>query len=188
MTNGPVGNMPSTAPTTPHAELPTLAEPNGSGAMLRFRERVRARTGTAELLAFRLGRERFAFDVRALDEALESPAVGPVPVGGASILAGLLRHGERSIPVFDTGRVLGVPGAPRAHVLVMRSGTRRIGLLVDEVDDVITLDLGAIKLPPFDAGDDLLLGVTWGADDLTAILDARALITLCQQRAPETCA
>ena len=83
--------------------------------MLRFRERVRARTGTAELLAFRLGRERFAFDVRALDEALESPAVGPVPVGGPSILAGLLRHGERSIPVFDTGRVLGVPGAPRAH-------------------------------------------------------------------------
>jgi chemotaxis signal transduction protein len=96
-----------------------------------------------------------------------------------------MRHGEHSIPVFDTGRVLGVSDTRGGNVLVMRSGTRRIGLVVDDVDDVITIDLSAIKPPPFDGGDDLLLGVTWGDDDLTSILDARALITLCQHRAPE---
>lgn len=169
----------------PHVAEATTAEPNGSGVMLRFRERVRSRVGTAELLAFRLGCERFAFDVRALDEALESPAIGLVPTGGASILAGLMRHGEHSIPVFDTGRVLGVAGTRGGNVLVMRSGTRRIGLIVDDVDDVITIDLGAIRPPPFEGGDDLLLGVTWGDDDLTSILDARALITFCQHRVPE---
>ena len=105
-------------------------------------------------------------------------------MGGAATLAGLMRHGERSIPVFDAGRLLGVPGTRGEHVLVMRSGSRRIGLLVDQVDDVITLELGTITPPQFDSGADFLLGVRWGAADLTSILAARALISLCQQRAP----
>jgi len=163
-------------------------------AFVRFRDRVRARAGSAELLAFRLGGERFAFDVRALDEAVDQPRVDPTPASGAAILSGLMRHAGRSIPVFDTARVLGVrrdavaTSSAASQVLVMRSGARRIGLMVDEIDDVITLELASIQPPPFDAGDDLLIGVTWGGDDLTAILDARALIVHCQQRAPEAVA
>jgi chemotaxis signal transduction protein len=175
----------------------TPADAHGSAAVLRFRERVRARIGTAELLAFRVGAEHFAFDVRALDEAIEAPTIhaAPLSVGmaadgvpgsgapAAPVLRGLAHVGERSIPVFDTARLLGVrEGGVAAHVLVMRSGTRRIGLIADEVDDVITVDLAAIKPPPIDAGDELLLGVTWDGTVLTSILDARALITACQHR------
>lgn len=212
----PSASSRSTAVTTPPpvslssaSATATPADVHGSAAVVRFRERVRARIGTAELLAFRLGDERFAFDVRALDEAIEAPvihrapvddaeagATGPAPgVGnraasgagapGAAILCGLAHVGERSIPVFDTARLLGVRATRGAgHVLVMRSGTRRIGLLADEVDDVVTVDLAAIKPPPIDAGDELLLGVTWDGAALTGILDARALITACQQRGP----
>lgn len=168
-----------------------VTSPSAPPAFVRFRDRVRARVGSAELLAFWLGRERFAFDVRALDEAVDHPRVDPTPVDGAAILVGLMRHADRSIPVFETARVLGVRRERAAscsegsQVLVMRSGARRIGLLVDAIDDVITLELASIQPPPFDAGDDLLIGVHWGADDLTAILDARALIVHCQQRAPE---
>ncbi|MCC6928545.1 MAG: chemotaxis protein CheW [Gemmatimonadaceae bacterium] len=167
--------------------------PSSLSAFVRFRDRVRARTGSAELLAFRLGDERFAFDVRALDEAVDQPHVEMTPVNGAAILVGLMRHADRSIPVFDTARVLGVRrdtlaavDAP-SQVLVMRSGARRIALLVDAIDDVVTLELTTIQPPPFDAGDELLIGVTWNGEDgdLTAILDARALIVHCQQRAPE---
>lgn len=173
------------------APAPGAAEPNAVPAFVRFRDRVRARAGTAELLAFRLGGERFAFDVRALDEAIDQPQVDACPTSAGSILVGILRHGGRTIPVFDTARILGVSVGPKtagtdaAQVLVMRSGARRIALLVDAIDDVVTLALATIKPPPFDGPDDLLIGVTWGSDDLTAILDARALITLCQQRAPE---
>ncbi len=158
--------------------------PIASAALVRFRERVRARIGTAELLAFQLGRERFAFDVRALDEALDAPAIDRVVTHDASVMVGLLRLAGRTIPVFDAGRILGVGASRGEHVLVMRSAARRIGLLVDDVHDVFTLDLGTVKPSPFDAGDDLLLGVTWGDDDLTSILDARALIVTCQQRVP----
>jgi len=191
---------PLDAPLAPVRVTATPADPHGSAAVLRFRERVRARIGTAELLAFRVGAERFAFDVRALDEAIAAPPIHPAP--GADVprapaaaaatpspghklpvLRGLAHVGARSIPVFDTARLLGVrEQGPAGHVLVMRSGTRRIGLIADEVDDVITVDLAAIKPPPVDAGDELLLGVTWDGTVLTAILDARALITACQHR------
>ncbi len=197
--------MPPTPVLTPDTAL-TPAEPNGTPAVLRFRERVRARTGTAELLAFRVGGERFAFDVRALDEAIDAPPCERSPfappadnaacapcsaVGSArsraepshgAILCGISRIGMRSIPIFDTARLLGVRGASAgAQVLVMRSGARRIGLVADEVDAVITIDLATIKPPPVDAGDELLLGVTWDGDEVTGILDARALIATCQQ-------
>ncbi|MEP7380115.1 MAG: chemotaxis protein CheW [Gemmatimonadota bacterium] len=194
---------------TPDTAL-TPAEPNGTPTVLRFRERVRARTGTAELLAFRVGGERFAFDVRALDEAIDAPplerspfapptddaACAPRPAVGSTrsrpepsqgtILRGISRVGTRSIPIFDTARLLGVCGAGAgAHVLVMRSGARRIGLIADEVDDVITIDVATIKPPPVDVGDELLLGVTWDGDEVTGVLDARALIAACQQRSVE---
>ncbi|HEX4935611.1 MAG TPA: chemotaxis protein CheW [Gemmatimonadaceae bacterium] len=182
------GSQPLAADAAAAAEAVAAAAPPG---FQRFRDRVRAGVGAAELLAFRLGAERFAFDVRALDEAVDQPRVDAAPGRGPTILAGLMRHGDRSIPVFDTARVLGVARTRRAlpgdgaPVLVMRSGGRRIGLLVDDVDDIKSVELGTIQPPPFEAGDDLLIGVTWDADDLTAILDARALITHCQQRASE---
>lgn len=189
---------------------PTPAEPNGTPTVLRFRERVRARIGTAELLAFRTGGERFAFDVRALDEAVDAPVLERFPlaahdpmgsatsatggaqtVGRAERLAdrrfrGIARLGVRSIPVFDTARLLGVTGESiGTQLLVMRSGARRIGLLADDVDDVIAIDLSTIKPPPVDAGDELLLGVTWDGHEVTGILDARALIAACQQHCVE---
>lgn len=175
--------LPSSAPRVAQAfPAVTSAEPNGSPAALRFRERVRSRIGTAELLAFCVGTERFAVDVRALDEALDAPPIERLVLAAGAILVGLTRFGNRSIPVFDAGRLLGLPMALGGQLLILRSGTSRIGLLVDQVDDVITLDLGTIKPPPFDAGDELLLGVTWQHAQLTGILDARALITMCQQR------
>ena len=157
------------------------AEPNGSAATLRFRERVRTRVGLAELLVFRAGGERFAFDVRALDQVLDAPDVDALPRDEPTMV-GLTMHHARPIPVFDTSRLLGMSATSGRTVLVMRSGHRRLGLLVDEVDDVTTIDLSRLHPPPFDTGDDLLLGVAWSNGVLTAILDARALITACQPR------
>lgn len=199
------------------ARLPdiTPAEPNGAPAVLRFRERVRSRIGSAEVLAFRVGGEHFAFDVRALDEAIETPTIDPLPFAPAraqvepaskarqdsasapstsvhstrdarAMIRGLVRMAGRSIPVFDTAALLGVRDAGEGgQLLVMRSGSRRIGLLADEVDDVCLVELATIQPPPVENGDDLLLGVTWDGQHVTGILDARTLIQACQQRGSE---
>ena len=44
-----------------------------------FRGRVRSRTGTAELLVFRIGVERFAVELRMVDEVIDLPKIHHVP-------------------------------------------------------------------------------------------------------------
>ncbi len=152
---------------------PAVTAPNDSSPV-RFRDRVRSRSGLAELFLFALGDERFAVDVRAVDEVLESPAITPVP-GAPHAVAGVCRYGEGSLGVVQAGTLLGVDGALSRSVLVMRRGDERVGLLVDDVEDVVLLDLSTLGPPPYDA-DDFLLAVHWDREVLTAIIDARALV------------
>jgi chemotaxis signal transduction protein len=165
-------------PSTPASPLDVV----GGAVPQRFRDRVRARAGASDVLAFRVGAERFACDVRALDEAIDSPDVAPAP--GARVVAfeGVVRLSGRSVPVFDAGALLGVTGGERRQMLLLRAGDERVGLLVDDVEDVVSLPLVSIQSPPVDGGDDLLLGVTWDGTVLTAVLDARALVVACQHR------
>ncbi len=151
----------------------TIPAPN-DGSPVRFRDRVRGRHGLAELFLFALGDERFGVDVRAVEEVLESADITPVP-GAPAAVAGVCRYGEGSLGVVHAGTLLGVDGACSRSVLVMRRGDARLGLLVDDVDDVVLLDLSTLGPPPYDA-DDFLLAVHWDETVLTAIIDARALV------------
>lgn len=166
------------APSTPAGAVAAV----GSAMPQRFRDRVRARTGASDVLAFHVGAERFAVDVRALDEAIDAPAVATPPGARVAALAGVVRLAGRAVPVFDAGELLGVCSGARRQLLLLRAGEARVGLLVDEVDDVVSLPFATIQPPPFDGGDDLLLGVTWGSGLLTGILDARALVVSCLHR------
>lgn len=150
----------------------------GDGTFLRFRDRARARSGTADLLTFRIGTERFAFDIRAVDEILDDAALQPVPEAPAPLI-GVTSYRGRPLAVFEPAGFLGITHRVGATVLVMRSGERRIGLVVDDVDDVESFDLSMLAPPPFDAGDDLLLGVVWRDGVLTSVVDARALVGAC---------
>lgn len=154
---------PSLTPSLPNESIP-----------IRFRDRVRARAGTGELFVFRLGDERFACDVRAVDEVLESPLLYPLP-GAPPMVAGVCQHAGRTLHVVQTSAILGVEGRGARTVLVMRRGLSHIGLLVDDVEEVRSLELGALRSPPYET-DDLLLAVHWDGDDLLAVLDARAVI------------
>jgi chemotaxis signal transduction protein len=161
--------------TTPTGLSPL---PNADPATMRFRERVRARVGMAEMLAFHVGGERFGFDLRAVDEILESLQLQRLP--DASLpLAGVCSHDGRTIPVFLPSVPLGVAPPVGTTVLVMRSGTRRVGLLVDDVDEVELVDLSGVRDAPFESTDELLLGILWRNEILTAVLDARAVVAAC---------
>ena len=174
----------SIADSGPHpivalSDSPAAPAPGtGEGSFLRFRDRTRARSGTAELLTFRIGTERFAFDIRAVDEILDDVTLQPVPEAPAALI-GVTTFRGRPLPVFEPSGFLGITRRLGSTVLVMRSGERRIGLLIDDVDDVESFDLSALANSPFDCGDELLLGIVWREGALTSVLDARALIGAC---------
>jgi chemotaxis signal transduction protein len=160
--------------TTPQG-TPFTTDP----ASMRFRDRVRARVGVADLLVFRVGEERFAIELRSVDEAVESPALRAIPEATAA-LVGVFSHRELLLPLYSSAAILGVEAGIGATALVMRSGTRRVGLAVDEVEDVLHVDLTELRnAPDDDRADDVLLALMLREGVLIAVVDARALLSAC---------
>ncbi|MEP7344823.1 MAG: chemotaxis protein CheW [Gemmatimonadaceae bacterium] len=153
-----------------------------SSAPLRFRERAKARLGLADVLVFRVGTERFAVDLQAVEETLESIDVHSVPESSPSVI-GVFAHGDQFIPLYDAAVVLGMmaPVDSCTAALVMRGGGRRIGLAVADVEDVVALELSTLRnIPERVWNDELLLGLVMVSGLLIGLLDARALLSACQ--------
>jgi chemotaxis signal transduction protein len=154
--------------------------PSTSVASASWRDRVRSRTGIEELLTFHIGGERFATSLAAIEEAVERPDVYRVPEMRDSML-GVFSLRGRLIPVCSPVRAFGVElRAAEATVLLLRMGARHIGVAVDDVDDVITLDLALVRpAPGIDDADGVLLGVVRQGNDLIAIVDPDAIVAAC---------
>jgi len=145
-----------------------------------LRERVRERSGLADLLMFRIGEELFATDLSSVEEAVTLPEIHHLPEMPAAMLGAFNLRG-RLTPVYSPSHVIGVPlrGAAQAALLV-RSGTRRLGLAVDDVEDVFQVDLATVReAPGTDDADGILLGVAHHGQELVAIVDAEALVAAC---------
>lgn len=174
------------APTAPSAPSAASAASAAAGAELApdgsFADRVRSRTGKADLLVFRVGTELFAAVLTAIEEALELPRLSHLPEMPPSML-GVISLRGRMLPAYSPARHLGVALAREdAAALVLRAGDRRVALAVDDVDDVLTVDLAALRPPPIVGGEErdaVLLGVADRGGVLVAVLDADALVTAC---------
>jgi purine-binding chemotaxis protein CheW len=145
-----------------------------------LRERVKDRAGVADLLMFRIGNELFATDLGTVEEAVELPEIHHLPEMPAAMLGAFNLRG-RLTPIYSPAHVIGVPllGAAAAALLV-RSNGRRMGLAVDDVEDVLQVDLATIRdAPGIDDVDGILLGVAHHGQDLVAIIDADALVAAC---------
>ena len=145
-----------------------------------LRERVRSAEGVADLLMFRIGPEIFATELAAVEEAVSLPEIHHLPEMPAAMLGAFNLRG-RLTPVYSPAHVIGVPlaGAAQAALLVSANG-RRLGLAVDDVEDVFQVDLSSIReAPGIDAADGILLGVAHYGQELVAVLDAEALVAAC---------
>jgi chemotaxis signal transduction protein len=148
---------------------------------MSFRDRVRTRVGTAELLLFRVGRERFALELRTVEEALDigGMALHDVPGRGASML-GVLPLRDALVPLYAAAGPLGVTQADVHTALVFRRSGGRVALAVTDAEDVLTLDLENVRPAPHDDADGVLLGVLQLGKDLIGIVDGDALLALCR--------
>ncbi|NUQ21950.1 MAG: purine-binding chemotaxis protein CheW [Gemmatimonadaceae bacterium] len=145
-----------------------------------LRERVRSAEGVADLLMFRIGPEIFATDLAAVEEAVSLPEIHHLPEMPAAMLGAFNLRG-RLTPVYSPAHVIGVPlaGAAQAALLVSANG-RRLGLAVDDVEDVFQVDLATVReAPGIDDADGILLGVAHHGQELVTVLDAEALVAAC---------
>jgi chemotaxis signal transduction protein len=132
------------------------------------------------MLVVRIGRERFACDLAAAEEALEWPELDAVPGARAGLL-GVFSHRGQLVPLHSPARALGVTHAEaQGVVVIMHTRGRRVGLALDDVEDVIMVDLSHMQPSPVpDVAGRVALGVLRHGEHLVSIIDAAALVAAC---------
>jgi purine-binding chemotaxis protein CheW len=141
-----------------------------------FRDRVRLRSGIAQLLVFRIARELFAVELITAEEALDMPPLHRLPEMPASMLGVFTLRGAL-VSVFEPETVLGINCQRATTAVVFSGGERRVAIATDDVDDVVTVDLRTVReAPGTRTKNDALLGIVHRASDLIALLDADALV------------
>ncbi|MDQ3699019.1 MAG: chemotaxis protein CheW [Gemmatimonadota bacterium] len=177
------------APTAPAENPRADAESDElAGPRIRTMRELRALgSGQVDLLLFRVGSELFALDLVAIEEAVELPPVRTVP-DAATAMLGVTDLRGRLVAVFSPAQTLRcVPDAKIPVLLVMRLGDRRVGLAVDDVEDVLVLEASDLRTPSLRHGnDELVHGVVRRAGALVTVLDAPALLAACVSESNET--
>lgn len=106
----------------------------------------------SDILAFRLGRERFGLNASAVREVFHQAAATPVPQAPRFIV-GLMNLRGRIVTLICARRLLQtrVAGAPSATSVVVGFDVDgdSYGLIVDAVDGVVRVDPGPLA-PPHD--------------------------------------
>jgi purine-binding chemotaxis protein CheW len=134
------------------------------------------RDGPERLLVFRVGPERFALALGAVDEVIDAPSVQPLPDSAATVRGVAALRGEL-VSIFDPRPLLNVGGDAHGAVLLFERDGRRIGLAIDDVYDAITVEEADLRsVPGSEAADGVLVGVVRRGSDLVAVLDAKALL------------
>lgn len=157
-------------PASPEHAVP---EP---GTTLSFRDRVRQRSGIAQLLIFRIARELFAVELVTAEEALDMPVLHRLPEMPPAMLGVFTLRGAL-VSVFEPQVALGIRCERPATVVVFCGGERRVAIATDDVDDVATVDLGTVReAPGARAKEGALLGIVHRGADLIAVIDAHTLV------------
>ncbi|MFN2566904.1 MAG: chemotaxis protein CheW [Gemmatimonadaceae bacterium] len=136
---------------------------------------------TVDLLLFRVGRELFATELRAVEEAVALTSVQQIP-GTAAPVRGVLTLRGALVPLFSAAAALGLSPGEAATALVVRDAAGRIAIAVDDVEDVLSVRDGERRpVPAADARDAAVLrGVVRRGNDLIALVDLDALIAACR--------
>lgn len=134
---------------------------------------------SGQWVVFQVNGQEYALSVDQVVEVLRMAALTPVAEAPAGF-AGMLNLRGNAVPVLDlVWRLASVKrsaGLEQAIVIVQLDG-RLVGLVVDAVDEVVTLDPASIKPPDRLLGDrNLYLGVARWDDRVILLVDVERII------------
>lgn len=134
-----------------------------------------------QVVTFRLGDDYFAADIFAVERVLRYAPPTPVPNMPAWI-DGVLEYQQRILPVVNLRRRFNLPEAaprPETRVLVLTTDTEWIGVVVDAVQEVISVPAGQVSPPPAlfrGLSSEFLRGIVRRDDRLIVFLDVQRLL------------
>lgn len=133
---------------------------------------------STDLLIFNLGEEPYALPVRQATEVVPRARLSPLP-GAPTGLLGMLRLRGALVPVVDLRTRLRLPTAfPHIgqRIVVTRTATTVVGLLVDRVDGVAPAGERVFRPDAPPSTDRLVWYVEDTHERLVTVLDAEAVV------------
>lgn len=129
-----------------------------------------------QIVVFRLDQESYAIDIFRVNEIIRMRDITPIPHTGSHI-RGLVNLRGKTIPVVDLRVRFGLPvqdASEKTRIIVVESADGLIGVIVDEVSEVVTLAEEDIEETPTlvaSVGTDFVRGVAKRAGKLVTMLD-----------------
>jgi purine-binding chemotaxis protein CheW len=126
-----------------------------------------------KIIVFRLGAARFAIPLIAIAEIIVDSRTVPAP-GAPPEVAGLMQVRGEVRPIWNLGRLLGLPDSvphKGKTVLLLRRGSREIGVQVDSAEDI--LEVAPAMRRPAPPG---FAHVVWTTEDSITVLDVHSLL------------
>ncbi|MEO6055488.1 MAG: chemotaxis protein CheW [Gemmatimonadales bacterium] len=101
-----------------------------------------------QVVSFRVGTQEFAFDILQVERILRHVTPAPLP-NAPAYLEGVVPYEGTAVPVVDLRKrfELEAPIREETRLMVVDLGEQRIGLLVDEVREVMRVDSTTITAP-----------------------------------------
>lgn len=109
-----------------------------------------AAAGGERLLIFDLSGEKYAVPIHDIAQIIETPPTTPIP-NAPHFLFGILSLRGKIVSVIDVAARLGIrrqAAGGQSKVVVLDLGPDQIGLLVDNIDQVVEVDLSSLEPPP----------------------------------------
>lgn len=132
-------------------------------------------------VTFRLAGETFSLPVTAVQEILRVDRITPVPHAPYTV-RGIINMRGRVVPVVDFRVRLSLPEAQveaQSRILITSSRDHLVGLLVDSVEQVVTLDMTTVEPPPKDivtVQSEYIVGVCSHGGELLFLLDVEPVL------------
>ena len=140
-----------------------------------------------QLVSFRVGTQEFAFDILQVERILRHVAPAPLPKS-PDFLEGVVPYEGGVVPVVDLRKrfELEAPVGEETRLMVVDVGDQRVGVLVDEVREVMRVDSTTISAPgPMVSGlaAAYIAGIVTRPGRTIIILNARKLLSATERMA-----
>jgi len=138
-------------------------------------------SSSIQLVSFRVGEILLGIDIRYVQEINRLLDVTPVP-GASDRIHGVVNLRGDVVTVLDLHRIFELPptSTPQAcRNLVLRVGGERIGIMVDQVSDIINVKLSELSGRPSNIGSvdrQFIDSVYLNEDEIVVLLNAEQLI------------
>lgn len=145
-----------------------------------------AKSGETQLVVFVMENEEFACSIQNVREVLKMIKVTPLP-RSLDFVEGVINMRGEVLPVIDLRKRFGLPEAERtdeSRIIIVEVEERMVGLIVDSVSEVISLDNKQIQEAPNQVAGgktDLITGVGKVDDRMLIILDLDRILTSEEQ-------